>query len=146
MKLNDLKPPKGSKKPRKRVGRGESSGHGRQSGRGNKGALARSGTGRPAWMEGGQMPIQRRVPKKGFSNRFRQEFNLVNIWQIANYPAGTEITPEFLRQKNIIKKELPVKLLGVGEIKVPLVVRVHKVSKSAKEKIEKAGGKVEVLI
>ncbi|MGB9561559.1 MAG: 50S ribosomal protein L15, partial [bacterium] len=87
MKINDIRVPKGSRKKKKRVGRGESSGHGRQSGRGNKGALARSGTKRLSWFEGGQMPIHRRVPKKGFSNRFRKEWAVVNIWQIANFPA-----------------------------------------------------------
>lgn len=145
MKVNDIRVPEGSRKKRKIVGRGESSGHGRQSGRGNKGALARSGTKRRAWFEGGQMPIHRRIPKKGFSNRFRKEWAIVNLWQIANFPPGTELTPETFHEKGLVKKDLPIKLLGTGEIKVPLVVKVHKVSKSAKEKIEKVGGKVEVI-
>lgn len=146
MRINDIKVPKGARKKRKRVGRGESSGHGRQSGRGNKGALARSGTKRRSWFEGGQMPLHRRIPKKGFSNaKFKKEWANINIWQIANLPAGTELTPEFFYEHGFVKKNLPIKLLATGEIKVPLFVKVHSVSRAAKEKIEKVGGKVEVI-
>jgi len=146
IRIEDLKPPKGAVKSRRRVGRGESSGWGRTSGRGNKGALSRSGTSKRAWFEGGQMPISRRVPKIGFSNYpFRKIYNVVNIRDLAHLEGESEITPELLRKKKIVKKSGPIKLLADGEIRNPFKIKLHKASKSAIEKIVAVGGTFEEI-
>ena len=146
MELNTIKPPKGSQKGPKRVGRGHSSGHGKTSCKGHKGQKARSGSGSSRGSEGGQMPLQRRVPKRGFTNIFRKEFEVVNIVKLNAFEGGTEITPELLSEKGIVRLNLDgVKILGDGELKVSLTVRANRFSKTAREKIEAAGGKIEVV-
>ena len=142
MKLSDLKPPKGAVKRKKRVGCGTGSGHGCTSCRGNKGQRSRSGGGVPPWFEGGQMPLQRRLPKRGFVNIFREEYTVIHLDRLNVFPSGAEIGVEALKEKGLIKGlKQKVKILGDGEIKVPLTVSAHKFTRSAIEKIEKAGGK-----
>jgi len=144
MKLNDLKPLHPKEKPW-RVGRGIGSGNGKTSGRGHKGQLSRSGGGVRVGFEGGQMPLVRRIPKRGFVNIFKKEYSLVNLKDLEDFEAGTVITPELLRESGKIKKiKDGVKILGEGKITKPLIVRVNAVSQSARAKIEAAGGKVEV--
>ncbi|MDQ7063765.1 MAG: 50S ribosomal protein L15 [candidate division KSB1 bacterium] len=143
MDLGNLTYAKGSRKKRKRVGRGEGSGHGGTACRGHKGQRSRSGGGVPPWFEGGQMPLQRRVPKRGFTNIFRKEYQIVNLEDLERKVTDTVVTPEILHQLRLIdKKDQPVKILGTGEITRPLEISAHAFSKSAIEKIEKAGGKV----
>jgi large subunit ribosomal protein L15 len=145
MKLNELKPASGATHKRKRLGRGVGSGLGKTSGRGHKGQGARSGSKRRAWFEGGQMPIQRRIPKRGFTNIFRVEYQPVNVGKLERIPDGVEITAEVLHEYGLVRKRnQPVKLLGDGTVDRALTVHVDKCSASARELIEKAGGKVEV--
>ncbi len=144
--LSNLKPADGSRKNRKRVGRGPGSGHGKTSGRGHKGQKARSGGRRrvKAWSEGGQMPLQRRTPKRGFRNIFRVEYQPVNLDSLQRCPEG-EVTTDTLKQMGIIKStRKPVKVLGNGKLEKALTVKVPAFSKTAREKIEAAGGKIEV--
>ncbi|MDZ7270449.1 MAG: 50S ribosomal protein L15 [candidate division KSB1 bacterium] len=146
MNLSRLKPPAGSRKQRKRLGRGDASGHGGTSGRGHKGQHSRSGAKHRAWFEGGQMPLQRRVPKRGFTNPFKQEYQVVNLRDLARLESVTTVDPKVLHERGLIKKKtVPVKILGTGEVTRPLEVSAHAFSKSAREKIESAGGKVTVL-
>ncbi|MGB9761824.1 MAG: 50S ribosomal protein L15 [Caldimicrobium sp.] len=147
MSLSNLRLDPGSKHRKKRVGRGHGSGHGKTSCRGHKGQKARTGLDIKPFFEGGQTPIIRRVPKRGFRNPFKVEYNVVNVKDLVmHFKSGEVVDPEALRVKGLVKgKNKPIKLLGDGEINVPLVVRVHKASRSAIEKIEKVGGKVEVL-
>jgi len=145
MNLSSLKFAEGSKKKPKRIGRGQGSGHGGTSCRGHKGQHSRSGSGHAAYFEGGQMPIHRRLPKRGFHNIFRIPFQVVNLTQIANFEEN-EIDSEFLKSKGLINKaEKPVKLLGDGIIDRPVKITVNAVSASAKSKIEAAGGEVIIL-
>lgn len=146
IRLFELKPAKGATKKKKRVGCGPGSGHGKTSCRGHKGAGQRKGKEFDARFEGGQMPFYRRLPKRGFHNIKKEEFELVKVGQLAKFPPNTEVTPETLLKANLIKDGHRVKLLSDGEISVPLVVRVHAFSLKAKEKIEKAGGQLEPLI
>jgi len=146
MELNTLKPPKGSRKKNKRVGRGRSSGHGKTSCKGSKGQRARAGTKSSRGFEGGQMPLQRRVPKRGFTNIFKTEYEVVNVERLNAFESGAEVTPELLGQKGMVRMNRGgIKVLGTGELKVSLTVRAHLFSKTAREKIEAAGGKVEVI-
>lgn len=147
MKLHDLKPNVGSKKNRKRVGRGYGSGTGKTSGRGTKGQNARAGGGVPLWHQGGDTPYFRRMPKKpGFKNFNRVEYQEVNLEYLSAFRKGSKITPEILREVDLINTlSRPVVILGRGELKKPLKVKAHRFSKKAKEKIEKAGGTVEVI-
>ncbi len=147
MKLHELKAPPGARKPRKRVGRGIGSGHGKTSTRGHKGQKARSGGQIPAWFEGGQNPLIRRIPlRRGFRNPFRVEYNVINVGRLGElFPDGGEVTPEVLRQMGILKRNRPLKILGDGELKAALTVKAHRFSKSAREKILAAGGQVEEL-
>jgi large subunit ribosomal protein L15 len=145
IRLGKLAPAKGATKKRKRVGCGPGSGHGKTSCRGHKGAGQRKGKEYDARFEGGQMPFYRRLPKRGFQNISRKEFELVKVEHLAKFPANTTITPELLVKSNYVKKGFPIKLLGDGEIGVALQVKLHAFSKSAKEKIEKAGGKIEPI-
>lgn len=139
--LNRLKYPSGAKKNRKILGRGKGSGTGQTSGKGNKGQNARSGGGRPPWFEGGQMPLQRRLPKRGFRNRFKREFSVVNLEALEKkFESGSEIDGEALRSKGLVRGRLPLKVLGNGTVTKRFTVRANKFSQSAKEKIEKAGG------
>jgi len=146
MKIHDLAPAEGSRKKRKRIGRGPGSGHGKTSCRGHKGQKARSGGGPAPGFEGGQMPLHRRLPKRGFTNLFRSEYATLNIKALDRFEANTTVDVDVLRQAGLVKKVKDgVKLLGEGEVKKPLVVKVHKASISAVQKIEAAGGKVELL-
>jgi large subunit ribosomal protein L15 len=146
MKIHDLAPSRGSKKRRKRVGRGPGSGHGKTSCRGSKGQNSRSGGGVPPGFEGGQMPLQRRLPKRGFTNIFRKHYTVINIRDLARFEATRDLDPEALKVAGLLKKKSSlIKLLGMGEITSPVNVKVHRASKSAIEKIEAAGGKVEFI-
>jgi large subunit ribosomal protein L15 len=145
--LSNLPRPEGANRDRKRLGRGPGSGTGKTSGKGHKGQKARTGHhGTPAWFEGGQMPIQRRLPKRGFKNPFRTEYEIVNLADIAGLEE-TEITPEVLHQHRLIDlgKGHPVKILADGELDRKVTVSAHKVSAAARTKIEAAGGTVELL-
>ena len=147
MKLNELKYNEGSKKDIKRLGRGSSSGTGKTSGRGENGQKSRSGGGVRVGFEGGQLPLYRRLPKRGFSNAmFKKTYAVINVSDLNKFEEGTEITPELLFEMGIIKKQLSgIKVLGNGELTKKLTVRAHKFSNIAKEKIEAAGGKAEVI-
>ncbi|KPL07798.1 50S ribosomal protein L15 [bacterium SM23_57] len=146
MELNELTYASGSRKRRKRLGRGGASGLGGTSGKGNKGQRCRSGSKIRPWFEGGQMPINRRLPKRGFKNIFRQEFQIVNLEDLDRITDTDEITVDVLHQYRLIKKlQVPVKILGNGEPKRALTVTVQAISKGAREKIEAAGGQVTIL-
>lgn len=148
MRLNDLSPNPGAKKRRKRVGRGPGSGHGKTSCKGHKGQNARSGGGVPAWFEGGQTPLHRRVPKRGFKNPNAKVYTEVNVGVLEMYfESGEKVTPEILKERGVISKieKDGVKILGDGELTKSLEVYANAFSKSAREKIEKAGGKAEVI-
>jgi large subunit ribosomal protein L15 len=146
MKLHELSPSPGSRKERKRFGRGPSSGTGKTSGRGHKGQNARSGGGVRPGFEGGQNPLYRRLPKRGFVNPTRKEYAVVNIEDLNSLPAGTEVTPEFLMTNGVVKNaKSGIKVLGNGEVTVKLTVKANKFSQSAVEKIEAAGGTTEVI-
>jgi large subunit ribosomal protein L15 len=142
MDLSNLERPQGRKK-RKRVGRGESSGLGKTSGKGHKGQNARSGGGVRPGFEGGQMPLQRRLPKKGFKNPSRISYNVINIKDLTPFDAEKAITPELLRERGIVRRQGPVKLLSVGDASLAFTIRLDAVSVAARTKIEAAGGKVE---
>ena len=145
MKQNELKPPVGAKHKKKRVGRGDGSGHGTYSGRGVKGQKSRSGGGVRLGFEGGQLPLIKRLPRKrGFTNIFKVEYNIVNVGKLAIFSPGTEVTPKELLEAGLISaRERPTKILGQGDIKHPLLVRADKFSSSAEKKILAAGGKTE---
>lgn len=149
MKLNDLRPNAGGgSRPRKRVGRGMGSGRGKTSGKGHKGQNARSGGGVRPGFEGGQTPLFRRLPKRGFTNIFAKEYGTINVQDLNRFPEDTVVTPELLFSQGIVKKSKAkngIKILGDGEIDIKLTVQAQKFSKTAAEKIEAAGGKVEVI-
>ena len=148
MNLSNIRAPKKSSEKRKRVGRGMGSGMGKTSTRGHKGQRSRTGSRMIRGFEGGQMPLHRRMPKRGFTNVFRKEFNIVSLDRLVELGKefhGDPITPEVLRKAGVIKTKHPVKILGDGELTIAITVHAHKFSKSAQEKITKAGGKVEVL-
>ena len=140
--LGNLSPNKGANKQRKRLGRGPGTGHGKTAGRGHKGFKSRSGSGIKPGFEGGQMPLQRRVPKRGFNNINTVKFSIVSLAQLDKLDAGTEVTVELLVEKGMAQKGMPVKVLANGEINQALTVNVDKVSGGAKAKIEAAGGSV----
>ena len=145
MNLSNLRAPRKASEKRKRVGRGMGSGMGKTSTRGHKGQRSRSGSRIMRGFEGGQMPLHRRLPKRGFTNIFKTEYEVVNLERLASL-GESEITPELLRKAGVVRsKNTLVKVLGQGELKGAITVRAHKFSKSAQEKIEKAGGKVQVL-
>jgi len=146
MKLHELTPAPGSRHTRKRIGRGIGSGTGKTAGKGHKGQKARSGGGVRPGFEGGQNPLYRRVPKRGFNNPFRQEYVVVNVEQLNQFAAGTEITPELLLESGILSSAKDsIKILGNGELTVQLTVKANKFSQSAVNKIQAAGGKTEVI-
>lgn len=146
MKLHELVPAEGSRRERKRVGRGIASGNGKTAGRGHKGQKARSGGGVRPGFEGGQNPIYRRLPKRGFTNIFRKEYAIINVEQLNRFEEGTEVTPELLLNSGIVKDPKDgIKILGNGEVKVKLTVKANKFSKSAIGKIQAAGGTAEVI-
>ncbi len=144
MNLSTIKAPRKATEKRKRVGRGMGSGMGKTSTRGHKGQGSRSGSRLLRGFEGGQMPLHRRLPKRGFKNIFRVEYAIVNLDRLATL-GETEITPDVLKKAGVVSGNKPVKILGDGELKSAITVRAHKFSKSAQEKITKAGGKFEVL-
>jgi large subunit ribosomal protein L15 len=144
MNLSNVHAPKKSSANRKRVGRGMGSGMGKTSTRGHKGQRSRSGSRMMRGFEGGQMPLHRRLPKRGFTNIFRTEYTIVSLEKLAGL-GETTITPDVLRKAGMVKGKAPIKILGDGELTTALTVHAHKFSKSAQEKITKAGGKVEVL-
>jgi large subunit ribosomal protein L15 len=147
MGLHNLKPAHGSTHPKKRVGRGHGSGQGTQAGRGHKGAQSRSGYSFKRGFEGGQMPLHRRVPKRGFHNPFRTEYAVVNIDDlVARFDAGTVVTPELMREQGLVHgKKLQIKVLARGDVSKALTVKAHKFSGKAAEKLAAAGGAAEVL-
>ena len=146
MKLNELSPPQGSRKAPRRLGRGVGSGRGKTAGRGTKGYNSRSGGGVRPGYEGGQMPLHRRLPKRGFANIFRKNIAVINVRDLAKFDKGSVVDEAALVAAGLVKgKKDGIKLLGQGEIKHSLEVQVNQISKSAREKIEAAGGKVEVL-
>ena len=146
MKINELSPAEGSRKKRKRVGRGPGSGHGKTCCRGHKGQRSRSGGGVRPGFEGGQMPLHRRLPKRGFTNIFRKEYNILNVEDLNRFEPNALLDADAFKQAGLIKKMMDgIKLLGTGEITRPVVVKIQKVSKTAREKIEAAGGKVELI-
>lgn len=146
MKINELSPAEGSRKKRKRVGRGPGSGHGKTCCRGHKGQKSRSGgTVRPGF-EGGQMPLHRRLPKRGFTNIFRKEYAILNVEDLNRFEPNAVLDAEALKAAGAVKKVMGgVKLLGGGEISHPVVIRINKISRAAREKVEAAGGKVELI-
>lgn len=146
MKLHTIAPAAGAKRRYKRVGRGPGSGLGKTAGKGHKGLLARSGRTQQVGFEGGQMPLIRRVPKRGFFNRFRKEYAVVNLKSLNLLEAADEVTPDTLYGAGLIKrKSTPVKILGMGDLSRPIVVKAHKFSSQAVEKIQAAGGRAEVI-
>lgn len=146
MKLHELSPAEGSKHVRKRVGRGIGTGHGKTSGKGHKGQLARSGKGMRAGFEGGQMPLQRRVPKRGFNNRFATEYATVNLTSLNEFEDGAVVDIQALVSAGLVRKVLDgVKILGNGELTKKITIKATAFSESAKTKIEAAGGKAEVI-
>lgn len=146
MRQDQLSPPRGSKSRHRRVGRGDGSGRGTYSGRGIKGQKARSGGAKGGTFEGGQLPIVHRLPfRRGFSNLFQVKYEVVNVGQLARFQAGSQVSPVELQAARLVRHDLPVKVLGEGELPHALVVRAHRFSQSARAKIEAAGGKVEEL-
>lgn len=146
MRLHELSPAAGSRKKRKRVGRGPGSGHGQTAGRGDKGQKARSGVSIPAWFEGGQMPLSRRLPKRGFRNRFRKTLAIVNLRDLDRIEAGITITPLLLLERGLIKRVADgVKVLGNGSLSHPVTVEAHRFSEAALRKIDAAGGTAKVI-
>jgi large subunit ribosomal protein L15 len=146
MKLDDLKPATGATKKRKRVGRGDGSGHGKTACRGHKGQRARAGGGTRPGFEGGQMPLQRRLPKRGFNNPFRVDVAVVNLDQLEIFSSDIEVNPDTLLSQGLVRgKNRRIKILGDGALSKALTVRAHSFSATAKEKIEAAGGKAELI-
>ena len=146
MKLNELSPPKGSRRPRKRVGRGVGSGKGKTAGRGTKGYNSRSGGGVRPGFEGGQMPLHRRLPKRGFTNIFKKKIEVINIRDLSKFESDSIVDEAELVRVGLVKgRRDGIKLLGHGEIKTPLTIKINMLSKTAREKIIQAGGKVEVF-
>lgn len=146
MKLHELKPVEGARKDGFRLGRGQGSGNGKTAGKGNKGQKARSGGLRKLGFEGGQTPLARRLPKRGFTNINRKEFAVINVSQLNNFADGAEVTPAVLKEMGLVKNAKDgIKVLGEGELEKKLTVKAHKFSKSALARIEKAGGVAEVL-
>jgi len=146
LELHGLRPAKGANKKPKRVGRGPGSGHGKTATRGEKGQKSRSGFSQKPGFEGGQMPLHRRIPKRGFTNKFAKQYAVLNVGELNKLEDGASVTPEFLIEKRVIKKSLDgLRVLGKGELTRKLSVRAHHFSESAKKKIEEAGGSIEVI-
>lgn len=147
MKIHQLRPAPGARRPRKRVGRGDGSGHGTYSGRGLKGQKSRSGGGVRPTFEGGQLPLVKRLPeKRGFFNPFRVEYSVVSVAALNRFPEGAEVTPQAMAEAGLVKSlKKPVKVLGDGEVKRPLVVQAHRFSRAARLKLEAAGGQAEEI-
>jgi large subunit ribosomal protein L15 len=143
MRIGTIRPAAGATKNPKRRGKGAATGLGGTAGKGHKGHKARSGGSIPAWFEGGQMPIQRRLPKRGFTNHMRVEFQVINIGRLADAAAGTVVDKAWLKEQRLVRRPGPIKLLAGGEIKVALTIKVDAASEAAKKAVEAAGGKVE---
>jgi len=143
VRIGNLRPAAGATKVSKRRGKGSATGLGGTAGKGHKGTKARSGGKIPAWFEGGQMPIQRRLPKRGFTNHMRTEFQVVNVGALAGAPAGTVVDATWLRTQRLVRRQGPIKLLAGGELKTSLTVQVDAASEAAKKAVAAAGGKVE---
>lgn len=144
--LNNLRPPRGANRDRKRVGRGPGSGRGKTAGRGSKGQKSRSGYRHRPGFEGGQMPLYRRLPKRGFKNVFRKEYAAVNLGSLNRFEKGTTVTPEILAERKLVgKNKAGVRVLGNGTLDHPLTIKAHHFSKGALEKIKQAGGSAEVI-
>ena len=146
MKIGSVRPSAGSTRPKKRRGKGAATGLGGTSGKGHKGKKARSGGKIPAWFEGGQMPIQRRLPKRGFKNPGRVEYQVVNVGQLAGLAASTRVDRAWLQKHGIVRRRAPIKLLAGGDLKVALTVKVDAASETARQAVEAAGGKLEVPV
>lgn len=145
MRLEELKPPEGARKKRKRVGRGTGSGHGKTACRGSKGQNSRSGRGTKAGFEGGQMPLQRRLPKRGFRHPFKKQYTIIHVADLNRFPRDSVVEPDLLLQSGFRKKGDGFKLLADGELQHPLTIRIHQASKAALKKVEAASGRVEVI-
>ena len=146
MKLDSLSPVKGSVSKRKRIGRGHGSGLGKTSGRGHKGAGQRSGNKKRAWFEGGQMPLARRLPRRGFTNIFKEKYQIVNLGKLSDIKDGSVVDPVFLKNSGLIRSSLkPVKILGNGSVEKKIKISASAFSRVAKEKIEKSGGEIIIL-
>ncbi|MFH2137794.1 MAG: 50S ribosomal protein L15 [Candidatus Omnitrophota bacterium] len=146
LKISDLRAPKGARKKRKVVGRGSGSGHGKTSCRGHNGQLSRTGKGKRPGFEGGQMPLIRRIPKRGFTSKFKEVYQVVNLNSLNKCADNTTVTPKELVELGLIRgMNIPVKILGFGKLEKNITVKAHKFSKSAQEQIEKLGGKAEVI-
>ena len=145
MRLNELRLPEGARKKEKRVGRGIGSGHGKTACQGSKGQNSRSGRGTKAGFEGGQMPLQRRLPKRGFRPPFKKHFAIIHVGDLNRFPKDTVVDPDLLIQSGLTEKGERVKLLSDGELQHPLIARVHQASKTALKKVESASGRVEVI-
>jgi large subunit ribosomal protein L15 len=143
MKLHELRPAKGSKKNRKRVGRGPGSGNGVTAGRGEKGQKSRAGYSSRPGFEGGQMPLVRRVPKRGFTNIFKTEYDVINVGQLADYSG--DVNPELLKKNGLVSGKRPVKVLGNGTLMQAIKIKAHKFSQAARDKVEAVGGRCEEL-
>ena len=145
MRLEELKPPEGARKKRKRVGRGIGSGHGKTACRGSKGQNARSGRGTKAGFEGGQMPLQRRLPKRGFRHPFKKQYTIIHVGDLNRFPRDSVVEPNLLLESGFRQKGDGFKLLSDGELQHPLTIRVHQASRAALKKVETASGRVEVI-
>ena len=146
MKLSNLGPNPGEKRKKRRIGRGPGSGRGKTAGKGHKGLLARSGRANQIGFEGGQMPLARRLPKRGFTNIFRTEYTIVNLKSLSALKDGGDVNPAVLREAGLVKgRKNLIKILGVGDLDRPLVIEAHKFSQSAQKKIEQAGGQAKVI-
>ena len=146
MRQHDVRPQRGARKPRRRLGRGTAQGQGKTAGRGTKGQLARTGPSLPGWFEGGQTPLHMRVPKlRGFKNRFREHFVAVNVGRLADYAAEGRVSPDTLAAKGLVGKDARIKVLGEGELQAKLEVHAHAVSATARQKIESAGGSIVII-
>jgi large subunit ribosomal protein L15 len=144
MRIGTIRPAAGSTRPSKRRGKGAATGLGGTAGKGHKGKKARAGGKIPAWFEGGQMPIQRRLPKRGFKNPGRVEYQVVKVGRLTAAPANAVVDPAWLRAQRIVRRRGPIKLLAGGEIKVPLTIKVDATSETARKAVEAAGGKVQL--
>ncbi len=144
MRLGNIRPAAGATKATKRLGKGAATGQGGTAGKGHKGKKARSGGGIPVWFEGGQMPIQRRLPKRGFTNASRVEYHVVQVGRLASAAAGTTVDAAWLKAQRLVRRSGPIKLLAGGELKVALTVKVDAASESARKAVEAAGGKLEL--
>jgi len=145
LKLNELRPGRGARRKTRRVGRGDGSGRGKTSGRGSKGLFSRTGGRLRPGFEGGQMPLARRLPKRGFTNKFRSEYQVINVESLNIFKDGDIVNAALMQEKNLVRRRVPVKILGNGELKRKITVEAHKFSKSAADKVKNAGGEIKII-